>query len=150
MYISFQIWPYLLGHYRWEFGQCSLDETDNKTRTSYENKVSDWMAVEAIVRQRDKEVTAASIAKLSEGGTHNTETHTLQHFTYCTFVVSMSFDNISCGNNSMNLSNEVFESVDEDPMSSRTVSADKVKLNTDCTRTCVHNSISLLSPDFHH
>ena len=38
---------------------------DKKTHTSYENKVSDWMAIEAIVRQKDKEVTAASIAKLS-------------------------------------------------------------------------------------
>ena len=38
---------------------------DRKTQTSYENKLSDWMVIDAIVRQRDKEITAANIAKLS-------------------------------------------------------------------------------------
>ena len=38
---------------------------DRKTQTNYENKLSDWMAIDAIVRQKDKEVTAANIAKLS-------------------------------------------------------------------------------------
>ena len=38
---------------------------DRKTQSNYENKLSDWMAIDAIVRQRDKEITAANIAKLS-------------------------------------------------------------------------------------
>ena len=41
------------------------EEVDKRTHSSYENKLSDWMAIEAIVRQKDKEITAASIAKLS-------------------------------------------------------------------------------------
>ena len=38
---------------------------DRKTQSNYENKLSDWMAIDAIVRQRDKEITASNIAKLS-------------------------------------------------------------------------------------
>ena len=38
---------------------------DRKNQSNYENKLSDWMAIDAIVRQRDKEITAANIAKLS-------------------------------------------------------------------------------------
>ena len=63
-----QIWPYLLGHYQWYFTQEQIKQIDEKTQTNYEHKLSDWMAVEAIVRQRDKETTAANIAKLSGGG----------------------------------------------------------------------------------
>jgi hypothetical protein len=54
-----------LGHYKWRFGPSECDDMDRKTHAAYENKLSDWMAIEAIVRQKDKEVTAASIAKLS-------------------------------------------------------------------------------------
>ena len=45
--------------------------------------------------------------------------------------VSVSVDNLSC-QNSINMSNEVFESVEEqDPLSSRTVSADKISTITE-------------------
>ena len=43
--------------------------------------------------------------------------------------MSVSVENLSCSN-SINMSNEVFESVDE-PMSSRTVSADKISTITE-------------------
>ena len=55
----------MLGHYKWKFSVSDCEEMDKKTHTAYENKLSDWMAIEAIVRQKDKEITAASIAKLS-------------------------------------------------------------------------------------
>jgi hypothetical protein len=63
--INFQIWPFLLGHYKWKYSMSDCEEVDKRTHSSYENKLSDWMAIEAIVRQKDKEITAASIAKLS-------------------------------------------------------------------------------------
>lgn len=65
----FQVWPYLLGHYK--FGSSSNERTElyEQTRQAYENTMSEWLAVEAIVRQRDKENTAASIAKLSSEST---------------------------------------------------------------------------------
>ena len=52
----------------------------------------------------------------------------------------MSVDNLSC-NNSINMSNEVFESVEEpEPMSSRTVSADKISTITEVTENSNSNS----------
>lgn len=42
---------------------------DAATRQTYETSMSEWLAVEAIVRQRDKEQTAASIARLGSEST---------------------------------------------------------------------------------
>lgn len=39
---------------------------DLANRRRYETTMSEWLAVEAIVRQRDREATAASIARLAE------------------------------------------------------------------------------------
>lgn len=63
-----EVWPYLLGHY--SFGQTPEEraELDLNTRHYYETTMSEWLAVEAIVRQLDKEKTAHAVAKLSSGG----------------------------------------------------------------------------------
>ncbi|XP_055377926.1 small G protein signaling modulator 1-like isoform X2 [Condylostylus longicornis] len=60
-----KVWPYLLGHY--EFGSTEEDRLslDESTKRYYETTMSEWLAVEAIVRQRDKEKTAHAVAKLS-------------------------------------------------------------------------------------
>ena len=63
-----QIWPYLLSHYSWEFDERDREDADESVQRAYEHKLTDWMAIEAIVKQRDKEVTAANIAKLSQNG----------------------------------------------------------------------------------
>ncbi|XP_044261226.1 small G protein signaling modulator 2-like [Tribolium madens] len=59
------LWPYLLGHYK--FGSTTQQrlELSEETKQAYENTMSEWLAVEAIVRQRDKETQANAIAKLS-------------------------------------------------------------------------------------
>ena len=64
-----KVWPYLLGHYKWDFGPAEQAAADARVQEAYEHKLSDWMAIEAIVRQRDKEINAANIAKLSGNGT---------------------------------------------------------------------------------
>lgn len=60
------VWPYLLGYY--EFGSTAEEraEQDAACRRQYETTMSEWLCVEAIVRQRDREATAASIARLTE------------------------------------------------------------------------------------
>ena len=64
-FLLLKVWPYLFGHYKWHLNLKERMDLDRKTQAIYENKLSDWMAVDAIVRQKDKEVTAANIAKLS-------------------------------------------------------------------------------------
>lgn len=60
-----EVWPYLLGHYSFGTTQEERKELDEATRHYYETTMSEWLAVEAIVRQRDKEKTAHAVAKLS-------------------------------------------------------------------------------------
>ncbi|XP_049839017.1 small G protein signaling modulator 1-like isoform X1 [Schistocerca gregaria] len=64
-----QVWPYLLGHYEFGSTEETRNELDRHTRQMYETTMSEWLAVEAIVRQRDKEAMAANLAKLSSEST---------------------------------------------------------------------------------
>lgn len=63
-----QVWPYLLGHYTFGLTPEQRADLDEKSRQNYETTMSEWLAVEAIVRQRDKERTAYAVAKLSSSG----------------------------------------------------------------------------------
>lgn len=60
-----EVWPYLLGHYSFGTTPEQRAELDETNRHYYETTMSEWLAVEAIVRQRDKEKTASAVAKLS-------------------------------------------------------------------------------------
>ncbi|XP_022257630.1 small G protein signaling modulator 1-like [Limulus polyphemus] len=60
-----EVWPFLLGHYQFDSAPEERQEHDNSIRTAYERTMSEWLAVEAIVRQQDKEIMAANLAKLS-------------------------------------------------------------------------------------
>ena len=103
-----------------------LADLDRRTQQAYENKLSDWMAIEAIIRQKDREVTAANIAKLTGsgkvaaaapgggGGVGGSTT-----------LARQSTDG------SM-VSNDVFESNEDiNTFSSRTASADKISTITE-------------------
>ncbi|KAL7021734.1 hypothetical protein ACKWTF_012000 [Chironomus riparius] len=63
-----EVWPYLLGHYTFGMTSNERKELDENTRHYYETTMSEWLALEAIVRQLDKEKTAHAVAKLSSGG----------------------------------------------------------------------------------
>lgn len=60
-----EVWPYLLGHYSFNSTPEQREKVDDVMRTMYERTMSEWLAVEAIVKQRDKEIMAANLAKLS-------------------------------------------------------------------------------------
>lgn len=65
----FQVWPFLLGHYKFNSTYEEREELDRTTKQYYETTMTEWLAVEAIVRQKDKEIMAANIAKLSSEST---------------------------------------------------------------------------------
>lgn len=73
------VWPYLLGHYPFGSTREQREAQDQAVQTAYETTMSEWLAVEAIIRQRDKEVTAASIAKLSCGSMQQPQQQHKQH-----------------------------------------------------------------------
>ncbi|XP_035691196.1 small G protein signaling modulator 2-like isoform X10 [Branchiostoma floridae] len=75
--IRAEVWPYLLGHYTFGDTDGQRREKDDLAHTQYENIMSDWMAVEAIIRQRDREAQAASIAKLSSGSSIDSQAYKL-------------------------------------------------------------------------
>lgn len=56
------LWPIMLS------GKLE-GESPEGLRREYEDKMSEWLAVEAIVRQRDREIMAQNLAKLSSEGT---------------------------------------------------------------------------------
>lgn len=55
----------MLGHYEFSGSEEERQAADLAVHTAYEQTMSEWLAVEAIVRQRDKEIMAANLAKLS-------------------------------------------------------------------------------------
>lgn len=59
----------MLGHYRFGCTEEDRQAVDEAFRTAYEQTMSEWLAVEAIVRQRDKEIMAANLAKMSNEST---------------------------------------------------------------------------------
>lgn len=70
--IRAKVWPYLLEHYRFEDTEEEKESHDCEMRQKYEMIMSDWLAVEAIVRQRDKELVVANLAKLSSESNNST------------------------------------------------------------------------------
>lgn len=66
-----EVWPYLLGHYEFRSSQEEREQHDKCIQSSYESIMSEWLAVEAIVKQRNKEIMAANLAKLSSESTNS-------------------------------------------------------------------------------
>ncbi|XP_059222340.1 small G protein signaling modulator 1 isoform X2 [Stomoxys calcitrans] len=60
-----EVWPYLLGHYSFGSSIEERQKLDDTSKHYYETTMSEWLAVEAIVRQREKEKNAKAMAKIS-------------------------------------------------------------------------------------
>ncbi|XP_062138758.1 small G protein signaling modulator 1 [Drosophila sulfurigaster albostrigata] len=67
------VWPYLLGHYAFGTTQEERQKQDETCKHYYETTMSEWLAVDAIVQQREKEKTARAVAKLSSGSNSGNE-----------------------------------------------------------------------------
>ncbi|ALC48612.1 CG32506 [Drosophila busckii] len=68
-----EVWPYLLGHYAFGSTKEERVKQDDTCKHYYETTMSEWLAVDAIVQQREKEKTARAVAKLSSGSTSGNE-----------------------------------------------------------------------------
>ncbi|KPM09246.1 small G protein signaling modulator 1-like protein [Sarcoptes scabiei] len=69
--IRSDVWLYLLDHFHFDDTVEDRKRKDQKMRQNYELIMSEWLAVEAIVRQRDREIVAANLAKLSSESQNN-------------------------------------------------------------------------------
>ncbi|XP_033627940.1 small G protein signaling modulator 1-like isoform X1 [Asterias rubens] len=57
-----EVWPYMLGHYKFGATEDERRSVDANTRMTYEQIVAEWMAVEAIIKQRDRDNQAAKLS----------------------------------------------------------------------------------------
>lgn len=103
--IRAEVWPYLLEHYRFEDTQETKVNHDREMRQYYEMIMSEWLAVEAIVRQRDKEIVAANLAKLSSESNNSTSE--------MPFSLEKSLEKSMLRKGVKSQSNEVFEDIDD-------------------------------------
>ncbi|XP_075891988.1 small G protein signaling modulator 2 isoform X2 [Nelusetta ayraudi] len=89
-----EVWPFLLGHYKFGMHKKDMSQIDAKIRERYQQVMREWKACEVIVKQREKEVQSAIFAKLSSGSSIDSHVLRMVH-------------------RDSTLSNEVFMSVDE-------------------------------------
>ncbi|XP_053135894.1 small G protein signaling modulator 1 isoform X1 [Hemicordylus capensis] len=73
------VWPFLLGHYRFGMSEAERKEVDSQTRACYEQTMAEWLGCEAIVRQREKELHAAALAKCSLGASLDSHLEHMMH-----------------------------------------------------------------------
>ncbi|XP_029372658.1 small G protein signaling modulator 2 isoform X2 [Echeneis naucrates] len=89
-----EVWPFLLGHYKFGMSKKDMSQIDAKVSERYQQVMREWKACEVIVKQREKEMQSAIFAKLSSGSSIDSHVLRLVH-------------------RDSTLSNEVFMSVDE-------------------------------------
>ncbi|XP_059370505.1 small G protein signaling modulator 2-like isoform X3 [Carassius carassius] len=89
-----EVWPFLLGHYKFGMGTKDMAQIDEKITARYQQAMREWKACEVIVKQREKEMQSAIFAKLSSGSSIDSHVLRLIH-------------------RDSTISNEVFMSVDE-------------------------------------
>ncbi|XP_064022589.1 small G protein signaling modulator 2 isoform X9 [Pogoniulus pusillus] len=89
-----EVWPFLLGHYKFGMAKKEMDQVDEDIALRYQKVMAEWKACEVIVKQREKESHSASLAKFSSGSSIDSHVQRLIH-------------------RDSTISNEVFISVDE-------------------------------------
>ncbi|XP_038615118.1 small G protein signaling modulator 2 isoform X1 [Tachyglossus aculeatus] len=89
------VWPFLLGHYKFGMSKKEMDQVDEAVAGRYERVLAEWKACEVVVRQREREAhPAAPFTKFSSGSSIDSHVQRLIH-------------------RDSTISNDVFISVDE-------------------------------------
>ncbi|XP_035198962.1 small G protein signaling modulator 2 isoform X6 [Oxyura jamaicensis] len=89
-----EVWPFLLGHYKFGMAKKEMDQVDEDIALRYQKVMAEWKACEVIVKQREKESHSATLAKFSSGSSIDSHVQRLIH-------------------RDSTISNDVFISVDE-------------------------------------
>ncbi|XP_054143080.1 small G protein signaling modulator 2 isoform X4 [Melozone crissalis] len=89
-----EVWPFLLGHYKFGMAKKEMDQVDADIALRYQKVMAEWKACELIVKQREKESHSATLAKFSSGSSIDSHVQRLIH-------------------RDSTISNDVFISVDE-------------------------------------
>ncbi|XP_025903625.1 small G protein signaling modulator 2 isoform X4 [Nothoprocta perdicaria] len=89
-----EVWPFLLGHYKFGMAKKEMDQVDEDIALRYQKVMAEWKACEIIVKQREKESHSATLAKFSSGSSIDSHVQRLIH-------------------RDSTISNDVFISVDE-------------------------------------
>ncbi|XP_077692699.1 small G protein signaling modulator 2 isoform X1 [Eretmochelys imbricata] len=89
-----EVWPFLLGHYKFGMTKKEMDWVDEDIALKYQKVMAEWKACEVIVKQREKESHSAIFAKFSSGSSIDSHVQRLIH-------------------RDSTISNDVFISVDE-------------------------------------
>uniref|UniRef100_G3NNY2 Small G protein signaling modulator 2 n=1 Tax=Gasterosteus aculeatus aculeatus TaxID=481459 RepID=G3NNY2_GASAC len=74
-----EVWPFLLGHYKFGMAKKDMGQIDGKVSERYQQVMREWKACEVIVRQREKEMQSAIFAKLSSGSSIDSHLLRLVH-----------------------------------------------------------------------
>ncbi|KAM4745742.1 small G protein signaling modulator 1 isoform 2-T2 [Anableps anableps] len=74
-----EVWPFLLGHYQFGTSEDDRREVDEQVRASYEQTMSEWLACEEVVREREKEQHAAALAKCSSVASVDSSSQRMTH-----------------------------------------------------------------------
>uniref|UniRef100_A0A8C5P8M2 Small G protein signaling modulator 2 n=1 Tax=Leptobrachium leishanense TaxID=445787 RepID=A0A8C5P8M2_9ANUR len=74
-----EVWPYLLGHYKFGMAKKEMDRVDEAIASRYQKVMAEWKACEVIVKQREKESHSAIYAKLSSGSSIDSHVQRLIH-----------------------------------------------------------------------
>ncbi|KAJ7309053.1 hypothetical protein JRQ81_008344 [Phrynocephalus forsythii] len=86
------VWPFLLGHYKFGLGKKEMNRVDEEIALHYQKVMAEWKACEVIVKLREKESHTAT--KFSSGSSIDSHVQRLLH-------------------RDSTISNDVFVSVDE-------------------------------------
>uniref|UniRef100_A0A8C3VF75 Small G protein signaling modulator 2 n=1 Tax=Catharus ustulatus TaxID=91951 RepID=A0A8C3VF75_CATUS len=89
-----EVWPFLLGHYKFGMAKKEMDQVDADIALRYQKVMAEWKACEVVVKQREKESHSATLAKFSSGSSIDSHVQRLIH-------------------RDSTISNDVFISVDE-------------------------------------
>ncbi|XP_062873722.1 small G protein signaling modulator 1 [Trichomycterus rosablanca] len=112
-----EVWPFLLGHYRFGMSESEKKEVDDGVRSCYEKTMREWSGCEAIVRRREKEQHAVALAKCSSAASMDNAN---QRMVLLDSSVSTESSQ-SCNSDQQrallqsdsSISTQIFESVDE-------------------------------------